>query len=103
MRNQIRLCHKAISVNARLMSPCLCTVLAVLSASPAASVDNRTQVDVVPAKMLLEAVCSLAKLLNRRIHKDGAVVCTADTIPRDDLLRQFVDTIYAHKKIPALS
>jgi len=27
----------------------------------------------------------------------------ATNLARDDLLRQFVDTIYAHKKIPALS
>ena len=103
MRNDLLLREKAVGIDTCLVACCLRAIFAVLPAAPAAPVDNRTQVDVVAAEVLLQTVRPLAQLLDRRIHKDGAVVCTADTIPRDDLLRQFVDTIYAHKKIPALS
>ena len=103
VRDQIRLCHKVIGIDTCLVPPCLCTVFAVLAASPAAPVDDRAQIDVIAAKMLLETVCPLAELLDRRIHKDRAIIRTTDTIARDDLLRQFIYTIFAHKKIPALS
>ena len=103
MRDQIRLSHKVIGIDTCLMPPRLCTVFAVLPTASAAPVDDRAQVDMIAAEMLLEAICSLAEFLNRRIHKDGTVVRAADTIARDDLLRQLIYTIFAHKKIPALS
>ena len=103
VRDDLLLREKVVGVNARLVTPRLRTVFAVLAAAPAAPVDNRAQIDVIAAKMLLETVCPLAELLDRRIHKDRAIIRTADTIARDDLLRQFIYTIFAHKKIPALS
>ena len=103
VRNQIRLRHKVIGIDTCLVPSCLCTVFTVLPTTSAAPVDNGAQVDVIAAEMFLETICPLAEFLDRRIHKNGAVVRTADTIAGNDLLRQFIYTIFAHKKIPALS
>ena len=96
VRDQILLCHKVIGIDTCLVPSRLCTVFAVLAASPAAPVDDRAQIDVIAAEMLLETVCPLAEILDRRIHKDGAIIFAADAIARDDLLREFCNTMFAH-------
>ena len=104
---RLRMCHdlllreESVGIDARLMAGCLRAVFAVLSAAPAASVDDRTQIDMIPAELLLQTICLLAQLFERRVHKDGTIICGTETIACNDLVGKFCHTTFSHKKIPA--
>ena len=103
MSDDLLLRKKRIRLHPRLVTRRLCAVLAVLPAAAAAAVDDRAQIDVVSAELLLQAMSSLLQLLQRSIHEHRAVILTTDAVARDNLLRQFSNTAFLHKKIPALS
>ena len=101
VRDDLLLREKVVGVNARFVTPRLRTVFAVLAAAPAAPVDNCAQVDMIAAELFLQAICPLAQFLDRRVHKDGAVVLAAHAVARDNLSGELCNTMFAHKKIPA--
>ena len=103
MSDDLLLREERIRLHPRLVTRRLCTVLAVLPATTAAAVDDRAQIDVVSAELLLQTMSPLLQLLQRSIHEHRAVVLTTDAVARDNLLRQFSNTAFLHKKIPALS
>ena len=61
-------------------------VLAVLPAAAAAAVDDRAEVDVLAAEMLLEQERAFLQLRERRGEEEGEVISALDAVAGDDLL-----------------
>ena len=102
MSDQLIPCKEGVGIDARLMASRLRAVFAVLSTAAAAAVNDRAQINVIAAELFLEAICSFAQLLDRRVHKDRAVILTGEAISCNNAVGKLSNTAFAHKKIPAL-
>ena len=63
-------------------------VLAVLAAAAAAPVDDRTEVDVLAAEVVLQQAGALLQLGERRLEEQREVIPALDAVARNDFLGQ---------------
>ena len=78
--------QEGVLLDARVMAGRLRAVLAVLPAAAAAAVDDRAEVDVLAAEMLLEQARAFLQLRERRGEEEGEVIPALDAVAGDDLL-----------------
>ena len=63
--------QEAVLLDARVVAGRLCAVLAVLAAAAAAAVDDRAEVDVLAAEVVLQQAGTLLQLSERRLEEQG--------------------------------
>lgn len=90
--------QEGVFFDARVMAGRLCTVLAVLSTAAAAPVDDRAEVDVLAAEMLLEQARAFLQFRERCGEEDRESVSTLDAAAGDNAFGEFQAIGFGHDK-----
>ena len=80
--------QEAVLLDARVVAGRLRAVLAVLAAAAAAPVDDRTEVDVLAAEVVLQQAGALLQISERCLEEQREVIPALDAVARDDFLGQ---------------